>query len=36
MFLTGLLIELFVGTLVGVLVIALCQAASDGDRHLER
>ncbi len=35
MFWIGLLIGLFVGANVGLLVIALCQAAARGDRHLK-
>ena len=32
MFWLGLVIGLFVGTIFGVLIVALCQAAANGDR----
>ena len=34
MFWLGLIIGLFVGTIFGVLVIAMCQAAARGDRMM--
>ena len=33
MFWIGLIIGLFVGTLFGVLIIALCKAAANGDEQ---
>ena len=35
MFGYGLIVGLFVGVPLGVLIVALCNAASAGDKHLE-